>query len=145
MAFFPDLAHCSYFRQWEDSLTAIGWLESGHEFIKGTVSETFFTALVRLCVDPWQPVVFFGYHRCQFCRFSEGPTQLHYQELTVELGNANVFVPGTERVYVAPTSIVHYIDAHEYAPPLAFQDAVLHCPKMKSFSYFKVLGAHGIK
>jgi hypothetical protein len=144
MAFFEDLSSCSYFGKWEESLVAVGWLESEDKLTKGPVGEGFFAALVRLCVEPWQPLAVAGRQPCSFCRFTKGPGQLSYRGMTVVLGAANVFVPGAERVFVAPTMIVHYIDAHEYAPPLEFQDAVMRCPEMKSIAYLKEMKARGI-
>jgi hypothetical protein len=47
-------------------------------------------------------------------------------------------------VYVAPSLVVHYIDAHQYAPPDAFQHAVTSCPPMRSMDYFKAIRKHGI-
>ena len=143
MTFYYDLAPCPYFGKWEKSLTAVGWLENGYEFVKGAVSEDFFTALVGLCVEPWQPLAVAGRQPCPFCRLTGGPGELIYR-MTVALGTANLFVPGGERVFVAPTMVVHYIDAHEYAPPPEFQEAVLQCLKMKSFTYLKEMKVRGI-
>ncbi|RKH13038.1 hypothetical protein D7V97_06655 [Corallococcus sp. CA053C] len=145
MSFFQDLAPCSYFERWESSLLAVGWLDSGHAFTKGAVGEEFFAALIRLCVQPWAPAVFAGRHPCPLCRFTGGPGSVTYQGMTVSIGEANVFVPGLARVYVAPTMIAHYIDAHEYAPPMVFQDAVLRCPEMRSMAYLKAIKALGLK
>ena len=35
----------------------------------------------------------------------------------VAVGSANVFVPGRNVLYMAPSLVVHYIDAHGYRPP----------------------------
>ena len=145
MAFFQDLSPCSYFERWESSLLAVGWLDNGHAFTKGTVGEEFFAALIRLCVQPWQPAVLAGRHPCPLCRFTGGPGAVTYQGMTVSIGGANVFVPGLERVFVAPTMIAHSIEAHEYAPPMVFQEAVLRCPEMRSVAYLKAIKALGIK
>ncbi|MCY1044054.1 hypothetical protein OV208_22245 [Corallococcus sp. bb12-1] len=145
MAYFQDLAPCSYFGRWEASLLAVGWLESEHVFTKGAVGEDFFAALIRLCMQPWQPAVLAGRHPCPLCRFTGGPGPVTYQGLTVSIGAANVFVPALERVFVAPTMIAHYIDAHEYAPPQVFQEAVLRCPEMRSMAYLKAIRAQGLK
>jgi hypothetical protein len=74
-----------------------------------------------------------GPHFCDFCRIS-----------TVG-GVANLFIPGEGVLYVAPELIVHYVDAHEYAPPIEFQRAVLACPPMRSAAYFKAILANGPK
>ncbi|GEN07190.1 hypothetical protein SAMN05443572_104186 [Myxococcus fulvus] len=119
-------------------LRAVGWIERGFDHPKGDVTPEFMKALVGLLVDPWQPVTYAGIHRCTLCRFSGGPGQLTFEEQRVTLGVANLYVPGEEGVvYVAPSSVVHYIDAHEYVPPDEFQRAVLSCPPMRSMAYLK--------
>ena len=50
-------------------------------------------------------------------------------------GTFNLFVPALARVYVAPSLVSHYIDAHGYLPPPAFLDAVQQCPPMRSDAY----------
>ncbi|NNB86422.1 hypothetical protein HJC10_33875 [Corallococcus exiguus] len=47
-------------------------------------------------------------------------------------------------MFIAPTMIVHYIDAHEYVPPMEFQEAALKCPEMRSMAYLKAIRACGI-
>ncbi|RKG90751.1 hypothetical protein D7V88_10505 [Corallococcus terminator] len=145
MSYFQDLSPCSYFGRWEESLLAVGWLDSEHAFTKGAVGEDFFAGLIRLCMQPWQPAVFAGRHPCPFCRFTGGHGGVTYQGMTVSIGAENVFVPGLERVFVAPTMIAHYIDAHEYVPPQVFQEAVLRCPEMRSMAYLKAVKALGLK
>jgi hypothetical protein len=54
-----------------------------------------------------------------------------------------LFIPGNGRIYVCPELIVHYMNAHGYAPPAEFCDAVLACPPMRSQQYFKELLANG--
>ncbi|WP_426746927.1 hypothetical protein VZQ01_03915 [Myxococcus faecalis] len=144
MAHFEDLSPCAYFPGGDDRLVAVGWLEREHPFPRGEVDADFFAALVRLCVEPWQPVVFAGRHACSLCRFSGGPGALSYDSLTVSLGSANVFVPDGTRVFVAPTTVLHYLDAHGYTPPREFQEAVLRCPPMRSMPYLRALKESGL-
>jgi hypothetical protein len=144
MAVFTDLEPISYFGEQHKSFRAVGWLECESKFPKGVVTEEFFAALVRLCVNPWQPAAAAGRHACSLCRFSGGPAQLMYHNALVTLGASNVFVPAGDFVFVAPTTVVHYIDAHEYLPPADFQHAVLRCPEMKSLAYLKEIKAQGL-
>lgn len=141
---YPDLASCDYFGKWQDVLLAVGWLEAGIPFPKGNVSREFFRTLVRLGRDPWQPVASAGRRECSLCRFTGGPGQLRFEDITMPLGAANIFVPGKIAVYVAPSLIAHHVDAHDYSPPTEFQEAVLQCPDMKSFTYLKELKARGL-
>ena len=54
-------------------------------------------------------------------------------------GSTNVFVPGAGVVYAAPELILHYIDEHQYQPPLDFCDALLRCPPMGTVTYLDAL------
>ena len=58
---------------------------------------------------------------------------------SVTLGRDNVYIPTDGRVFVAPSLVIHYIDAHHYQPPDDFQAAVLNCPEMRSMAYLKAL------
>ena len=134
MAYIPDLSPCEYFGAAHSSgLVAVGWLEKGHEFTKADVDAEFTAKLVEIAKDPWQPVHFAGPHACEFCRISKIG------------GVANLFVPAEGFLYVAPSLIVHYVDAHEYAPPAAFQRAVVACPRMRSMEYLKAILKNGPK
>jgi len=134
MSYFPDLS--PYGRP---ELIAVGWLEAGKPFSQGDVSEGFFDKLTELLVDPWEPAISCGLHRCQFCRFSGGPGGFRYKDRDIILGASNLYVPDRGKLLVAPSLILHYIDAHGYSPPKEFQDAVLRCPRMRSMDYLKAL------
>jgi hypothetical protein len=130
------------------TLLAVGWLEPGHLYDKGPVDEAFFARLIELLVDPWQPFAAGGRHRCGFCRFTGGPVTVTYsmgtgQGSSIAVGVSNLFVPGDGVLYMAPSLVAHYIDAHEYRPPRAFVDAVLACPAMRSAPYLRALHAVG--
>ncbi len=139
--YYPDLSPCDYFGQWQHVLVAVGWLEPGHESSTGPVSKSFFEALVRLLADPWQPAALAGHRSCGFCHFTGGPAVIEFEGHAVRLGTENLFVPAPNRVYVAPSMIAHYVDAHDYCPPSVFQEAVLKCPRMKSSAYLKQIAA----
>lgn len=144
MTHYADMAPLTHFRRWEPLLTAIGWLDPVAPLDRGELEEPVFAALVALCVDPWQPAVHAGRHACPFCRFTGGPSQVAYRGTTVPIGANNVFVPGDGTVFVAPTMVLHSIDAHGYMPPLAFQQAVMTCPPMKSMGYLREIEARGL-
>lgn len=141
MASYADLSPCDYFGRWSELLIAVGWLDHPPASPCGPVSRDFFDRLAELLVDPWQPVVAAGRFPCPFCRFSGGPAQQAFGESVVTMGAANIFVPGEDRVFVAPSLVLHTIDAHGYCPPEVFQDAVLRCPPMKSIAYLKEVRA----
>ncbi|WP_437669808.1 hypothetical protein [Sorangium sp. So ce131] len=144
MAYYADLSPCDYFGRWQDVLRAVGWLEPGHPFATGPVPEELFGALVRLLSEPWQPVAAGGSQRCPYCRFTGGPRELRYEGTAIRVGANNLFVPASDGVHVAPSLIAHYIDAHDYRPPPAFQQAVLRCPEMRSIAYLKEIRARGL-
>ncbi len=134
-----DFAPCT---PWDDNtgtIRAVGWLEREHDYSRGDVPREVMRALVPLLVDPWQPAVCAGVHRCSFCRFTGGPGTLRFESTTVAIGSSTLFVPGDGLVYAAPSLLVHYIDAHEYAPPTEFQQAVLNCPPMRSMAYLRAI------
>jgi hypothetical protein len=146
--YFPDLTPCTYFPiEDPDKLLAVGWLDSSHDIPNGSIGVPFVERLVQLLYDPWQPGLFMGLAECEFCRFSGGPQSfcLSGQNNSVQIGVNNLFVPGDGCLFVAPSLVVHYIDAHQYCPPLVFQQAVMACPEMRSIAYLKAILANGPK
>ena len=63
----------------------------------------------------------------------------------ISLGGTNLFVPDSGRVFVAPSMVAHYIDSHDYQPPLEFQAAVLRLGNTTSIEYLRILKESGIK
>lgn len=144
MAYFADLAPCTYFPiPATDCLLAVGWLDRQHNYQHGPVDDELFARLCELLHDPWQPFMTAGTHDCPFCRFTSGPQQLTYRNATVQLGTNNLFVPGDGVLFVAPSLILHYVDAHDYVPPEEFCQALLHCPAMRSMQYWKAIRENG--
>lgn len=144
MTYYADLSPCHYFPSDLDGrLLAVGWLDAEFPYPKGNVDAQFMAKLVELFVNVWQPGLFMGRHECQFCRFTGGPTAFEFKNNTVCIGASNLFVPASGFIYVAPSLILHYIDSHGYAPPEAFQRAVMECPPMKSMPFFKAILANG--
>lgn len=141
---YEDLSPCTYFRAEREKLLAVGWLDSESTFTKGQVSPSFFKSLVELLVDPWQPAAIAGRQPCSLCRFTGGPSEIKYAGMTARLGAANLFVPNADQVFLAPSLIAHYIDAHGYCPPMEFQTAVANCPPMRSMEYLKLIRSFGL-
>jgi hypothetical protein len=144
VAYYEDLSPCDYVARFESPLLAVGWLDRQHPFPTGTVTRDFFESLARLAANPWQPAVAMGRHACEFCAFTGGPAEARMGDLVVKLGVSNVFVPGDAVVYVAPSLVLHYVDAHDYSPPEPFQGAVRACPPMRSVEYLEALRRHGV-
>jgi hypothetical protein len=143
MTFYPDESECTYFKR-SPKLTAIGWLEAGHPFSRGPVEQSFFDKLGELFIKPWEPYSLAGRHECEFCRFTGGPAAIAVNGTKVFLGSSNLFVPAGTRMYVVPSMALHYIDAHEYAPPMTFQDAVMNCPSTEASEYRRKIEEYGL-
>lgn len=111
------------------AVRAVGWLEHGHAFPTGPILKSFISALRAHVTDAgrWLAVVAAGGHSCDLggCDRSAG-TQ-------------HVIIPTKHCVYVAPDLIVHYVEAHSYAPPNEFVEAVLACPEQSSAAYVELL------
>lgn len=116
---------------------------------RGEVGEAFVRKLAELLVNPWQPAVAAGRHSCGFCRLTGGPASFRFGNLAnsseVRLGVSNLWLPADAFLFVAPSLILHYMDAHGYAPPDEFQAAVMACPPMRSMDYLKALLKNGPK
>ncbi len=136
MAYYPDLARLDYFPVGETTiLKAVGWLSSGHDFTVGRVSQDFFDRLQEFVEIAWQPIYSMGVHSCELCQFSE------YERTSS--GNKNLFIPFDGTILVAPELIVHYINAHHYAPPPIFIEAVMACPAMGCMDYKNAILKNG--
>ena len=142
MTYFEDLSRCTYFSG-HPELIAIGWLDDKHPYQRGrAIERSVFDALGALLKDPWQPFAMAGVHNCAFCRFSGGCGVVDVGFSKVYVGATNIFVPFGTAVFVAPSLVLHYIDAHEYEPPDVFVKAVLECPRMRSTEYMALVRKH---
>jgi hypothetical protein len=106
---------------------AVGWLDSERDFPKGA-SPAGFTRKLQEFVDDWSQSatwlgfpLFLGGHSCEFCRNASGA--------------GDFGVPSGTLLFVAPTLILHYVEAHEYLPPLEFVRAVLKSPPPRTWRY----------
>ncbi len=145
MTWYPDLGPIDYFPVRDAStLRAVGWLNAEHEFDAGPTTTDDFERLCELFVDPWKPPwSAAGYHQCELCAHTGGPSSIHFRDHTIHIGLVNLFVPSGELIYVAPSLILHYVDAHHYRPPEEFLAAVRACPPMRSMEFKRALLAAG--
>jgi len=137
MTWIADLAPCTYVPHAERT-RAIGWLEPGHPYDEGAVDPGLLEELRLLVEDCWAPLVWCGYHTCGLCPPPEEGSTERPPRTDHEL-----LLPGDGCVYVAPGLVAHYVEAHGYAPPREFQEAVHACPPMGSGEYFERLEAVG--
>jgi hypothetical protein len=115
----------------------VGYLARGHAFPKGATSEELFDRLVVLVECPLAEC--FGYHTCDIRWCWQRRPKFRYKGRDLFLGNIDIFVPGDEVVYSAPSLILHYIRRHKYLPPTCFVEAVLTCPKPLSPEYLAAI------
>jgi hypothetical protein len=128
MAWYADLAECDYFRPWHPSiLRAVGWLVRGQPYPRGTVDLRVFNKLTELLGYAWQPCMFCGRHQCDRCPGKS------------KIGDRNLFIPGDGFLFVSPELILHYIEDHQYSPPVEFCESALACPPMNSKEYLGVV------
>jgi hypothetical protein len=120
MTFYPDLGNETQAAAGV-VIRAVGWLHADHPYPRGDVPAAFVDRLQQFA-DHWAEStqtlglpMFLGWHDCELC--SGGPR-----------GSGNFGVPAGDVLFVAPELIVHYVQAHGYAPPRAFIDAVMASP-----------------
>ena len=168
MAYFKDLAFCDYHSGMpSEKFKAVGWLarEYAYPTRQTESSDAHFRQLLQLLTDPWEPSYFLGWHDCDLCvlekeqalgavgflhrlrpaRHPRYPDDFILERYGVEIhfGVSNLYVPGENCIFLAPSMIAHYIDKHNYDPPAEFWQAVLNCPEMGSDSYKQALLAKG--
>jgi hypothetical protein len=112
--YFPDLTPYQYGNgfQFEEPgypRVHIGWLDSAHSFPTAEPSLELLKALYRLIQHPAR--IARGFHSCPFCDGAEGC--------------AEVDVMGDSIIYSAPILIAHYVEVHEYCPPIEFTHAAI--------------------
>lgn len=144
MTHFPDLQRCTYFGAKYRSLVAVGWLDKEHPFATGAIEQAAHERLKQFLVDHWEPFAAAGFHECNLCPRNTRLAPFVVNGKRYALGSDNFFVPTATEVFVAPSLLLHYIEAHGYCPPMAFQDAVLACPPMRSPYYMQLVTAHGV-
>lgn len=139
MTYFKDLTPLAGSPLESSACLAAGWLEPEYAYPQGPLQPFVVERLIELLVDPWQPFADMGTHDCGFCRLTGGPCQFTYGNTSIQMKVNNLFVPSEQHVFVAPSLILHYMDAHQYCPPQEFQEAVLACPPMRSVAYLKAI------
>jgi hypothetical protein len=125
--YIEDLDTNAYFAHGAN-VRAVGWLESGHPFTRGSVPTDFLSALRSHVKKAHQMVLYMGFYGCSFC-----------PEDRQRAGLRNLLIPTTKLLYAAPELILHYIEDHGYRPPDEFVAAVLSCPEQKSARFFELL------
>lgn len=102
----------------------IGWLDSKHPFNQRKSDELFLDKLFDFCLNRVNQTR--GYHLCPFCKSGFG-LNVRRNKKKIILGSAEIRVKGNNgKIYAAPNLIYHYVESHNYCPPIEFVEAVLN-------------------
>lgn len=135
MAYFKDLQLIRYHEgchdavNWKSPLLAIGWLERPHEFPQGNCPNEVLLKISELRQqfrDAFPADSFRGLHDCSICEAPED----HLLE-----SHINLFIPGDNVIFDVPGRIDHFIESHQYLPPIEFIEALLNCPDPNTEAY----------
>lgn len=129
--YYPDGSEMQFF---EIHAVAIGWLEHDYPYARGPVSPEVVERLQRFEETGWTMLGMLGFHACEFCE-AEGAKR-------PAVCNTQHYIPAGDRIYIAPQMIRHYIEAHGYAPPAEFCEALLRCPLPGDDEYNLQLVSH---
>jgi hypothetical protein len=114
MTFQPDMQFG------DDESATVGYLHPDHPFETRAAEPEFlvklkeFVSLAGMSVRELGIGVCAGIHVCEFCGKA--------------CGSLNFGVPAGERIIFAPELIGHYVEVHQYAPPVEFIGAVMASP-----------------
>lgn len=145
--YFQDLTPCTYWANLASpKLLAVGWLDSEHEFSKGSVPDRITNRILELCVKKTVNRTR-GRMSSPFFRQENGisirypyPIQVVWKGETHCLGSAEILVFGKHgKCYAAPNLIYHYIKDCGYLPPQEFLNAV---DQPKAVFAFRRIGSH---
>ena len=134
MTYYKDFTVCTYFdaSEWLCRLIAVGWLEQGKPYPKGS-TDSRVADRIHLLRDEFQEAFpsrsFRGLHDCYLC------SAIHAGRATLDHSHINLFIPHRGFVFVAPACVDHYIEAHQYLPPESFVDALMTCPSPLDAEY----------
>ena len=129
--YYPDGSEMLFF---DIRAVAIGWLEYDHPYTHGPVAPEVVARLQQFEETEWAMLAMLGLHVCQFCE-AEGAQKPW-------VCNMQHYIPAGDRLYIAPLMIRHYIEAHGYAPPAEFCEALLRCPLPGDDEYNRQLAPH---
>lgn len=139
---FDDLTEYLYATRFRlPGVLNVGWLCRQSEFPKGIASPSVLRAL-RMCLRLASVNRVRGWHECELCWASDAETHqigsvslpgTGLRQTTVDdvgsrvfLGAAEIWLPAPAGgIFAAPDLLLHYVEQHDYLPPLGFVEAAL--------------------
>ena len=110
----------------------VGWLDKAQDFEKGEPVHGFLDKLRQILIAEGEFECRVnhkrGVHACHICG------QNSFPELYV--GSCELWLPSveTDNYFAAPSTIIHYIQDHNYRPPQFFVESVLQLCLKNSFN-----------
>ncbi|MFF1734237.1 hypothetical protein [Streptomyces sp. NPDC058247] len=125
MTYFNDLSPYSYSEE-NDAMLNVGWLDKEQAYTKGPTPIGLVDALAKLAKGAVN--VQRGTHFCNLCPDFQTARENTSRGNTF-IGSGEVRVTSEQGViYTSPAMIVHYVEAHNYLPPMEYCEAVLARP-----------------
>lgn len=150
-----DLDLCTYdnwYQKMFPGCVAVGWIHSDKDYKPhGVLMEEFIPALKALIKNKhFIPGPYYmGIHDCEFCRKAtkeNKPIPLTRKEWEEKYNKGkdwpppkrkaepnyrderhdNLIIEGEDKIYAAPELLLHYVEKHEYIPPMEFQITVIN-------------------
>ncbi|GIH05502.1 hypothetical protein Rhe02_35690 [Rhizocola hellebori] len=129
---FDDLSEYTYGERPKSctGALAVGWLALSAPFVMGAISRAVMSRVKVLVENPINLTR--GYHACEFCVDHLRNHKVDSRALVRQLrdlgalGNGEILVTGLDGVcYFSPVLVAHYMEVHEYCPPLEYCEAVV--------------------
>ena len=124
MTYFKDLSKYTYQsnQQYENQkIVNVGWLDIKNDFPTGNLDIDVLNTLKKLSEKPKN--ICRGFHECDICISPN--TETEFKEIFIrEKGNGEIHITDIETTYIAPVMIVHFIEKHNYLPPIEFINAI---------------------
>lgn len=114
----------------------VGWLDAGHEFPTGE-EPGLYEKLLPYCAHIIEPTL--GHFPCPFC--GEYVLNKQWGSRSFSLGHSEIRVLIENVWYASPTMILHYVERHNYRPPMDFIRACFHGTDPTSQEYSDALYA----
>lgn len=124
MSYYQDLSPYEYLPGRAAALN-VAWIDAQHPFGRGPVAAGLLDTLRRLAVSaPTNQTR--GFHVCELCspESVERPPSTEWEGKSRRLGSAEIWIEAANCTYACPDLVIHYIEVHDYQPPIEFLDAL---------------------